>query len=327
MEKKDASNRATLDGVARPWRGESIHAQLAKLERAESGYFERPRRLVRAEGPAFVREQLRLAPLRGALLALVEQPSAARLAELYRLAGAGWKPASVDRRWSEAELDALLERPGVIRIGRLLAREAPRLFGVRLGLVLLSRSSAAEDRALLLELGADDRLTSSVAEVLAGQSEEAVLALAKSVHGEARRRAMEWLIDGEAASVRAWLLREGALEVGHSEHLAYQCACTGRLHEALASAQVDDALLFGAARLLLLLATSLSAPDLSDYPEAASAVAALVAHLRGRTLHPDLRLTLEALAVCPDVAHDLARQCEQLAQASMPAPGTSGPIS
>ena len=80
-------------------------------------------------------------------------------------------------------------------------------------------------------------------------------------------------------------------------------------------------------KLLHLLATSVSAPDISDYDEAPAAVADFVRHTRSRTLSPELRDALAALAECPYLESRQAAACrKRLAEAtfdtSAPAPET-----
>jgi hypothetical protein len=300
----------TLDEVARPWRGVAVHRSLVAPDQADSGHFCRDRaRDLRSVRHAFVFERLKLTRMQAALTRLLDQPTAEALTVLYGLATAEQLIGSVDERCTEAEIEQLLEDPRVQAVGRVLAREAPHGAAVGLGVVLLSRASALEDQALLLELGQSDVLAACVAAALASQGTHAVFVLAQRTRGRARCAAIEWLADTESPEICGWLLREGALDAEHHQHIAYLCASAGRLDAALAAEHVDAALLAGAGRLLYLLATSLSAPDMADYDEVSSTVAAFLRHLEQQALTPDVVSTLEALAECPDVPSALATAC------------------
>lgn len=319
-QRENTSVTPTLERMRRPWSGTSLFAQLREAS-VDSG----PVLVVtgldrRSATLGFWLDRLRLTRLRAALLALVEQPKAEALALLYRLSTERFI-GSVDQKAGDHESDALLEDVRMQAVGRFLAAEAPRVAAVALGIALLSRSTVPADRSLLLELGTSEHLAGCVAELLSAHGTNAVFALAQRARGKARCCAIEWLADADDPKICGWLLREGALDAEHHHHIAYLCASTGRLSEALSASQVDAALLSGAARLLHLLATSVSAPDIGDYDEASAAIAGFVTHTQGRALSAESMSALEALAECPYVKPSQAAACrERLDQAASRAP-------
>jgi hypothetical protein len=316
--------RWTLEHLKRPWSGVSVYQQLCEPLSGESSaalVLEPLDR--RCSTLSFALERLRLTRTRAALLALVERPSAEHLATLYRLS-TQILMGSVDPECSEGDVAALLDDERVQAVGRVFATETPRLAAVGLGVALLSRSTAPADRRLLLDLGSTDLLGACVAEALAAQGREAVFALAQHARGKARCNAIEWLVDADEPEICGWLLREGALDAEHHHHVAYVCASTGRLHDALDDSQVDEALLTGAAALLQQLATSVSAPDIGDYAEASAAIAGFLRHTRNRQLSKELGGALEALAECPYIEPHHARACRERLESEFKSAATRG---
>jgi hypothetical protein len=322
-QRHNSSVSLTLERLRRPWSGTSICEQLREARTAHSEQALALSALDRcASTLAFWLERLRLTRFRAALLALAEHPSAEALAEVHRLA-TGQYLGSIDPNACDSEVEALLEDARLHAIGRLLAAESPRFSAVGLGIALLGRSKLPADRLLLLELGASEELTSCVAEALSVHGAHAVFSLAQRARGKARCLAIEWLADAEAPEICDWLLREGARDAERHHHIAYLCASVGGLSQALSADRIDDALLRGAGQLLHLLATSVSAPDISDYDEAPGAVADFVRHTRSRTLSPELRDALAALAECPYLEPGQAAACrKRLAQARFNAAAT-----
>ena len=117
------------------------------------------------------------------------------------------------------------------------------------------------------------------------------------MHGWGRIQTVERLAHTQDPRIRGWLLREGFRNSVMNEYLACICARAGRLHEALASSQVDPELLDGAAEIFRALLTGGPAEGIDDYGHAAEAAEAYVHHVwSGRWLELKHFLAVASLA-------------------------------
>jgi len=298
----------SLDGIPRPWTGESILAYLqAGLEpdgRLREDHLQLP-----DEPPDT--GQLRWAPgaLDGvltthtkgtdgapeavvvAILALTDHADAATLAATTEVLRTTDVLPVVDAvlKGLAAETDKD-RRLRLSEIAHLLAYEAPERDLVKLGIALTGVfGDVAADRPTLETLGAHEEFTLFVAVALSNlhAGEGALWELAKRVDGWGRIQLVYRLAGTTDPEIRAWLLRDGFRNSVMDEYLAYTCAVAGGLLEALAPNIINDALFDGATDILAALARGGPAEDIRSYADREAAVSRWLDHVvaRGVTLH------------------------------------------
>lgn len=310
----------SLTGVPRPWPdGESIYQHLRKHTLSDGRLddaglvlgdeaLQEPSRLRWAAGALdgvfghHVNRSTdgeRVSELAVALVAVLTRADAESLRRLYQLATRDALLGIVDRLTDRLRDATDIQPSRVHALGDLLAREAPHREAVKLGLALIG-SIEADDTELILALGVHDEFTLFAAVALVNQNREqaerALFQLALRVDGWGRIQVVERLIDSRDPEVQGWLLREGFRNSVMDEYLAYTCAMGGRLHVALQSPVVDEALLRGAAGILRALSRGGPAQSLAEYPHAEEAVAAFLVHVERGPLDLEQLSALDALA-------------------------------
>jgi hypothetical protein len=240
-------------------------------------------------------------------LELVAEPSDARLAALAALLEEpllGCADAIVKELAARGDQHA----EGLHALGRFLATRAADREAVKLGLLLLGLVQGTDDGELLATLGAHDELALFAIVATLNRpdlGERDLWTIAKRARGWGRVQAVERLAGTTDPAIQAWLLREGFRNEVMDEYLAYTCAVTGRLHEALAADDVDEALLAGAAGILAALARGGPAEDLSDYEHGPRVSERFLALLEARAeVKLELLPAVAALGSFVDEAHD-----------------------
>ena len=159
----------------------------------------------------------------------------------------------------------------IAEAGRYLLTRADDRENVKLGILLIELSGDESDRVALELLATHDEFTLYAAVALTplvSHPEQTLWNIAKRVHGWGRVQVVERLDGTQNPDIQAWMLREGFRNNVMDEYLAGICAKTGKLHEALKPAHVDDALLDGAADILKALVLGGPADSIDDYPHA-----------------------------------------------------------
>ncbi len=178
----------------------------------------------------------------------------------------------------------------ILETGRYLTTRADDRENVKLGILLIELSGNQSDRLAMELLATHDEFTLYAAVALTHlvlDPEQALWDVAKRVHGWGRVQVVERLNGTQNRDIQAWMLREGFRNNVMDEYLAGICAKTGKLHEALKPAHVDDALLDGAADILKALVLGGPADSMNDYPHAPEAVRRYLEHVADA---PDLSL-------------------------------------
>ncbi|HHK41170.1 MAG TPA: hypothetical protein ENJ50_02025 [Planctomycetaceae bacterium] len=103
--------------------------------------------------------------------------------------------------------------------------------------------------------------------------------LARNVTGWGRIHVVERLAGTQHPEIKDWLLREGYRNSVMYEYLAYTCATSGGLLEALSQETVDRDLLTSAGEILAALIAGGPAQDIDDYDEGAVAVEMFLNHM------------------------------------------------
>lgn len=184
-------------------------------------------------------------------------------------------------------MEAVVERqlpaePHLHAFAALLARSAPDRGPVKFAIALLGLLGRPEDVELVSLLGRHDEFTLYAGVALShmlDEPERELWRLAQLVDGWGRVQLVERLAGTHDPEIRAWMLREGFRNSVMYEYLAYTCATTGGLSEALVAETVDDGLLVAAGEIITALLNGGPAEDIGDYAEAAPALERYLRHL------------------------------------------------
>jgi hypothetical protein len=218
-----------------------------------------------------------------ALRELLRAANDANLKKLYGIVVAHEVLGAVDSLLNQAQADIETDHgERLAAVGRYFSTGAGHPDAVKFGMVLLGAAGTPDDTQIAMGLGAHDEFTFYAAVVLgrtAADPEQRIWELAHRVHGWGRIQTVERLAHTQDSRIRDWLLREGFRNLVMNEYLACICARAGRLHEALASSQVDPELLDGAADIFRALLTGGPAEGVDDYEHAAEAAEAYVHHV------------------------------------------------
>jgi hypothetical protein len=176
------------------------------------------------------------------------------------------------------------------RIAVWLAEESPDREPVKFGIVLLGCIRADEPPTeLLATLGSHDEFTLYVAEAFAklpgrAKQEGALWQLAKRVSGWGRIQVVERLAGTSDPAIRDWMLRDGFRNSVMYEYLAYTCAESGGLLDALRAERVDDHLICSAGEIINALIVGGPAQDVGDYVDSAEVITLFVELVERRRL-------------------------------------------
>lgn len=170
---------------------------------------------------------------------------------------------------------------------RWLIRTAAHRGPLKLGIVLLGVTGSEEDVPDLVILARHDEFALYAAVAvgnLLDDPTEALWEMARRVHGWGKIHVVERLFDRveDRPDIRAWLLRHGCANEVMPEYLAYGCAVSGRLIEALTTAEPDDELLDEASLILTSLLHGGPAAGIESYEEGVLAIRILLGHLESR---------------------------------------------
>jgi hypothetical protein len=324
----------SLAGLPRPWEGRpSLYQHVASRIDPETGRLpQSAERLPDEEDGAKIRwaagaidgvmghhagsadEELRTKQLGKAIGDLLGAATASNLAHVHRLSKDSLL-GIIDHLTEALPGDERVDPDRLHQLGRLLALEAPDRETVKLGVALMGLIQGPDDSEIFATLGVHEEFTLFCAVALTRQNaepEERLWELARRVDGWGRIQIVERLSQTENPKIRAWMLRDGFRNAVMDEYLAHTCATTGRLHEALCAAEVDDHLLAGASGILRALAQGGPAQDLSDYEHAEHAVSSFVALLERRTLDIRQIEALDALVRRSELSGELCTRIESL---------------
>ena len=204
--------------------------------------------------------------------------NAAALYDVMKSGALGLADATIERLGGIPELD----------VGRLhaiavwLAKGAADREAVKMAIALLGAMRSRGDRELIMTLGRHEEFTLYSA-VAIGNTEDnperSLWELAKAVGGWGRIQTIERLAQTNDPEIRAWLLRDAHKGPLMFEYVACTCAETGGLREAMAAAEVDEALLLGAGVILEALFNGGPAENIDDYADAAHVVRDYLRHI------------------------------------------------
>ena len=203
-----------------------------------------------------------------------------------------------------ARLNGAADPARIALLARWLARRAPDIGAVRIGIAVLGQFGDATDADLFMTLGRHEEFTQPCAVALckllgAEQSQTAMWNLARRVHGWGRINVVRELAATRCPQIQQWLVRDGYKNTQMHAYLAHLCAVGGQLLEALRSPQVDDRLLIGAGEIIDALLEGRDGPAqrMHDYADgAAVTLAYLECVLRRRPRQPRVAAALIAIA-------------------------------
>jgi hypothetical protein len=236
-------------------------------------------------------QQQRITEVVRALEALLKRATEENLSNLYAIVQKEPLISSAEDLQKVIRAKLLNRYKSRIReTGRYLTTRADDRENVKLGILLIELSGDESDRLAMELLATHDEFTLYAAVALThlvSDPEQILWDVAKRVHGWGRVQVVERLNGTQNRDIQAWMLREGFRNNVMDEYLAGICAKTGKLHEALKPAHVDDALLDGAADILKALVLGGPADSIDDYPHAPEAVRRYLEHAADA---PDLSL-------------------------------------
>ncbi|WP_310539298.1 hypothetical protein [Phenylobacterium sp.] len=219
--------------------------------------------------------------LTSALSAHCRRPSADRFRHLYALMDRSDAFTVVDGMMDKLE-GAGIGQPQVAKVARRIANEAPDVGPVKLAVALLGAAGDSRDLETLHDLGRFEELTLYVAVAfcnLLTEPDEELWRLAKATHGWGRIQTIHCLAETTDPAIKAWLLREGHHNAVMAEEIAYVCATTGGLRDALAEAELDAELLDAAGELIVALLQGGPAQDIHDYADGPEVLNKFLRHL------------------------------------------------
>jgi hypothetical protein len=170
---------------------------------------------------------------------------------------------------------------------RWLIQYASHRNPLKLGIVLIGTSGTREDLDNLINLAKYDEFTLYAAVAAANLVEnkaDVLWEMAKNVNGWGKIHIVEQLTNlvENRDDIKAWLLRHGCENDVMPEYLAYYCATSGELLEALSVDNIDDELIDGTCKIVsALLHVSHGSPsqDIEDYEDGANVIQHLLRHL------------------------------------------------
>lgn len=240
--------------------------------------------------------QIKARSLVAAIGKTLRWPTTENAAHLYKLLQECEAISIVDETLERLSADISRRRELMAALARRLICEAPDIEPVKIGVALLGVTGVEADASLVAEISQHEDITLYGVVALSNllpDPESAIWDVAKSVHGWGRIQAIERLTSTSRPDIKAWLLRDGFRNRIMFEYMAYPCATSGGLLEAISAPEIDDALLLGAGEMLAALVGAWRpAKSMEDYRDGA---AACVAFLRYMSVRPlcDLR-TIEA---------------------------------
>ncbi|MDP9316585.1 MAG: hypothetical protein M3R24_37985 [Chloroflexota bacterium] len=175
--------------------------------------------------------------------------------------------------------------PHLHAFARFLAREAPDRGPVKCAITLLGLIGDPQDKEMISVLGRHEEFTLYTAVALANMlpdPEPELWQLAQTVDGWGRIHLVERLATTNSSLIKDWLLRQGYRNSVMYEYLAYTCATSGNLAQALSTDEVDHELLDAAGDILAALIHGGPAEDINDYADAAGVIAHYLRHVEGR---------------------------------------------
>lgn len=156
---------------------------------------------------------------------------------------------------------------------------------VKLGLAIFGFYCSEGIRDIYQVIGRHDEFTLYCVvglENFPDTAEQELWKLAQQVDGWGRVHTVERLKRTTDPRIQDWLLHEGCRSMGLHQYLAYICAVTGQLHDAITAEQVPDKTLKAAGELISGMLGAEAAVGMDDYHAGAEVVAAYLRLIRDR---------------------------------------------
>ncbi|MHB9133163.1 MAG: hypothetical protein ACYDBB_19005 [Armatimonadota bacterium] len=220
-----------------------------------------------------------------AIHALTEESTDERAAVLYEISVSHTTMDYIDPFIRQVAERRELSPDRMHAIAHWLTTEAADREVVKFGLAFLGLFYTQDDLPLLLTLGRHEEFTMYVAVALCNgmkQPDKFLWELAKQVTGWGRINIVERLKDTQDAEIKAWLLREGYQNSIMNEYTALTCAIGGGLLATLQEPDPDDALLFGAGKIIDALLNGTPGPGMKAYVDGVTATELYLTHLLTR---------------------------------------------
>ncbi len=181
-----------------------------------------------------------------------------------------------------------LDRAKLQDLARWLCETAPDREVVKTAIALLGMCRNPENVEIFRAFGRHDEFAMFTSVALINSLPDPELEIwqsAKNLDGWGKINAVERLASTTNPEIKAWLLRDGCANSIMNEYLAYICAKTGGLLNALKSPVPDEALLVGSADIIeALIEVGGPAQDIFDYDDGSEVMWLFVEHLTRRPL-------------------------------------------
>jgi len=235
----------------------------------------------------------------------LRHPSGGSAAHLYELLRSGDLISIIDETLSLLVDEFADRRAALAALARRLVLEAPDVEPVKAGVALLGVSGTPDDAVLVSTIGQYEEITlySVVALTkLLTDPEPAIWDLAKHVYGWGRIRAVGRLAGTHNPGIRDWMLRDGFRNRIMYEYLAYTCATSGGLLDAIRRDEVDEGLLIAAGEILSALVIGEPGKGIEEYADGPAVCIAYLRHMAAKPVRH-----LRAI----DAVLDIQKLCEE----------------
>jgi hypothetical protein len=168
---------------------------------------------------------------------------------------------------------------------------------LRFGIALLALSGEDADLRVLRELARHDDFTIAAANAVATITDDPIeewWQMAQAVSGWSKVHLVKRLARrcDKRSDMQAWLLRQGWRRCVSPEYVAYCCANAGKLDQALATNEPDEALMEGTCVLIGGMLSAGPAEHLEDYEGGVGSILHWLQHLRRGAVDPSAKKTL-----------------------------------
>jgi len=225
-------------------------------------------------------------PVVHAIVHVIRRPSKLAMRQLYELLCECHAKTIVDVVLDRLCAESSDHVCAIAAVARRLIQEAPDVEPVKVGVALLGMFGTTEDSALISTVGLYEEITAysvfAFEHLLREKAEPKIWSLAKAVYGWGRINAVQCLADTTAPEIKEWMLREGFRNHILDEYLAYTCATSGGLKQALADSVIDSDLLAASVDLLRALIKGGPADNITDYADGPAVCLSFLRHMRSR---------------------------------------------
>ena len=200
--------------------------------------------------------------------AVLKNPKKSNMDAFYAAVGSEYALDYVDHLLEMIVGDPSVDPERLFRLSTWMAKKSPDRGPVKASMAIAGLFAGEEARSLFQTLGRHEEFTLYAAVALSNSSDDPendLWQLARAVDGWGRIHCVERLQETQNPGIKSWLLREGYRNSVMYEYLAYICAESGGLLDALRNEDPDADLLAGAGDIIEALIAGGPAEDIGDY--------------------------------------------------------------